>query len=287
MAIRDRRSVTLAISLALAGCGRAFPGQTAPPDRAPSATAPAVAPATAAQVQAALAYKADVVSLDQLRRSQTGPVDASQAPPADLLARVLPRALTPEQAQNLLISVPTSEVMTPSSARHVDFLGPFWGAPFLGGLAPLGIGPVPFFPFDALDASFFFPFAFGPSTFFFPYAFSGGLFYPSFCPFYFGASAFLPYCQPPLTYYGTGIPPMPLGLPPVPPPILPPGPLGVPPIPPGPGMVPPIAPPMAPPIAPVPPPLPMGGPMPLTPLPVTVAEGARPLLYFPGEVPVL
>ena len=282
------RSVAWLPSLALLGCGRPVPGQL--PATPQADAVPTVQPATPAQIARALTFKAAVGQLDQLsRRKDVGPVSADSAPPPDLLAQTLPRALTPEQAKQLLISVPASDVETGLGDRHVNFLAPSWGPSYLGGFAPFGIGPLSYFPFSIFTALNFFPYAYGSSVFFYPYAYDSGLFYPSFCPFYFGASAFLPYCQPPLVYYGTGVPVAP-GLPPVVPPVAPLGaiPPVIPPVAPL-GGIPPVVPPVAP-LGAIPPfippvaPLEAGGP---TALPVTVAEGLRPLLYFPGEVPVL
>ena len=228
--MRSSRSVAWLAPLALLGCGRPVPGQLPAAPRADAV--PTVQPATSDQIATALAFKADVGQLDQLSgRKGVGPVSASSAPPPDLLARTLPRALTLDQAKQLLITVPAADVETGLGDRHVNFLAPFWGPSYLDGFAPFGIGPLSYFPFSIFTALNFFPYAYGPSVFFYPYAFDAGLFYPSFCPFYFGASAFLPYCQPPLVYYGTGVPVVP-GLPPVVPPVA----AGMPPI--GPGMPP-------------------------------------------------
>ncbi len=304
--MRSWRSAAWLAPLALLGCGRPVPGQLTAPPRADAVSV--VQPATPEEIATALNFKADVGQLDQLsRRNDVGPVSANSAPPPDLLARTLPRALTPDQASQLLLSVPGSDVETGLGDRHVNFLAPFWGASYLGGFEPFGIGPLSYFPFSVFSAMNFFPYAYDSSVFFYPYALDAGLYYPSFCPFYFGAAAFMPYCQPPLVYYGTGVPVAP-GLPAVVPPVA----AGIPPIAPPIGAavaplsspldtaipavapladdsvappvevpdIPPVAPPVVSPVAPL-------GAVPSTPLPVTVAEGLRPLLYFPGEVPVL
>lgn len=240
-------------------------------------TAPAPAPAVAVPEREEMAlpaetlkYRAPINSLqDVLKQSGLGPVDEAQAPPADLVKRILPQRLSQAQAASLLVKVPANMVqidgISDSIAGEVSAgsgggtiaasshrsrndgprqvstkrndrgqRGRSYDRDDRGGYEKVGghkssagrgdkrgHGETRWSRFghgdrDLVLASsfgwnqfifgssfFFFPATIFGALHFFPYTFASGFFYPAFCPFYFSAAFFIPYCQAPLVWYGT------------------------------------------------------------------------------------
>lgn len=219
-----------------------------------------------------LKFRAPINSLeDVLKQSDLGPVPESQAPTPDMIKKILPQKLSQAQAASLLVKVPADMVQ----AAALDDMVQDGGLPAGGGSISAsshgrdsgddysrfrrpdssgygsgdkrgpdvsysrggkgrqgqvggshgkkgkhkrtrwsnwgGFADPDFYlasgwgwnNFIYGGSYFFFPATIFGALHFFPYTYASGFFYPAYCPFYFSAAFFFPYCQTPLVWFGT------------------------------------------------------------------------------------